>query len=178
MEQRKSLIYDTAVTALFTAVIVLSAWISVPVLSVPFTLQTLGVFIAVLVLGAKRGALAVFLYIILGAVGLPVFHSFQGGIGVLMSSTGGFILGFLLSAPIIGLFVHRKPFGVLRPIFGMILAQLVCYIFGVLWFCFVFDSGNGIVGAFFTLAVPFLLPDALKIILALIISKRVSKYVK
>ena len=67
-------------------------------MTVPFTLQTFGVFMAVGVLGGKRGTLAVLVYILLGVVGVPVFAGFSGGIGVLLNTTGGYIVGFLFSA--------------------------------------------------------------------------------
>ena len=86
---------DMALVALMTALMAICSWISIPT-TVPFTLQTLGVFLACALLGGKRGSLAVFVYLLLGALGLPVFAGFSGGAGALLGSTGGYILGFLL----------------------------------------------------------------------------------
>ena len=86
-------VYDLVMVALFAALIAVCAWVTVPG-SVPFTLQTMGVFLAVGLLGGKRGTLAVLIYILLGCVGLPVFAGFSGGIGVILGSTGGYIVGF------------------------------------------------------------------------------------
>ena len=80
----------------FAIVIAIGSWISIPTM-IPFTLQTFAVFITVGILGGKRGAAAVSLYILLGVVGIPVFAGFKGGIGVLLGNTGGYILGFLLT---------------------------------------------------------------------------------
>ena len=88
---------DLAYAALFAVLLMVCAWITIP-LTVPFTLQTFGVFAALGTLGGRRGTLAVLAYLLLGLVGLPVFSGFQGGPGVLLGTTGGYILGFLASA--------------------------------------------------------------------------------
>ena len=88
---------DLAYTALFTVLLAVCAWITVP-LTVPFTLQTFGVFAALGTLGGRRGTYAVAAYLLLGLAGLPVFSGFRGGPGVLLGTTGGYILGFLASA--------------------------------------------------------------------------------
>ena len=93
----KTKTYDLAYIAIFAVVMAVCSWISIP-MTVPFTLQTFGVFMAVGVLGGKRGTLAVLVYILLGVVGVPVFAGFSGGIGVLLNTTGGYIVGFLFSA--------------------------------------------------------------------------------
>lgn len=86
-----------AYIALFAVLMAVCSWISIPAV-VPFTLQTFGVFVAVSVLGGKRGTLAVVLYLLMGVVGLPVFAGFSGGLGVLLGSTGGYIVGFVFTA--------------------------------------------------------------------------------
>ncbi len=96
-EQRKSKTYDMVYISIFTVIIAVCSWISVP-MTVPVTLQTFGVFAAVGILGGRRGTMSVLLYILLGAVGLPVFSGFSGGIGRLTGNTGGYIVGFLFSA--------------------------------------------------------------------------------
>ena len=86
----KTKTYDLAYIAIFAVVMAVCSWISIP-MTVPFTLQTFGVFMAVGVLGGKRGTLAVLVYILLGVVGVPVFAGFSGGIGVLLNTTGGLV---------------------------------------------------------------------------------------
>ena len=88
---------DMVYIAVFAVLIAICSWISIPT-TVPFTLQTFAVFLAVGVLGGKRGSLSVLIYILLGAVGIPVFAGFSGGFGVLLGQTGGYIVGFLFSA--------------------------------------------------------------------------------
>ena len=92
----KTKTYDLAYIAIFAVLIAICSWISIP-MTVPFTLQTFGVFMAVGVLGGKRGSLAVLVYILLGAIGVPVFAGFSGGLGILLNNTGGYIIGFLFS---------------------------------------------------------------------------------
>ena len=94
---RKWKTIDMAYIALFAVLMAVCSWISIPSV-VPFTLQTFGVFVAVSVLGGKRGTLAVVLYLLMGIVGLPVFAGFSGGLGILLGSTGGYIVGFVFTA--------------------------------------------------------------------------------
>lgn len=88
---------DMAYIALMAVLISVCSWLSVPSV-IPFTMQTFGVFCALLLLGGRRGSIAVLLYIVMGAVGLPVFSNFAGGVGKLMGPSGGYIFGFLLTA--------------------------------------------------------------------------------
>ena len=178
--KKNRFVYDIAVTALFTAVIAICAWITVniPIGVVPFTMQTFGVLCAAGILGAKRGTAAVAVYILIGAVGLPVFSGFKGGIGSILGPTGGFILGFLLTALLVGFVVDKFGRKLLIIISAMIAGVLLCYTVGVVWFMFVYDSGKGLGGALMTCVVPFLIPDALKILAASIVVNRVSKHVQ
>ena len=178
MKQKSNIIYDISLTALFTAVIVVCSWISVSFSAVPFTLQTLGVFTAIAVLGLRRGTAAVGFYIVLGLIGLPVFHSFQGGFGILMGSTGGFLIGLLFSTFVIGLINLKFGKSLINLIISMCVGQVIVYLCGVLWFVFVYGSESSFVIVLLTAVVPFIFTDILKIFLAAIISVRVSKYVK
>ena len=174
-------IYNISVTALFAAIIAVCAWISVPVGPVPFTLQTLGVLCAGGLLGYKRGVASVITYIALGAVGLPVFNGFSGGIGVILGSTGGYIIGFILTAFITGFAADkysRKPVPV---IIAMIIGVIACYLVGTIWFMVVYTVKAGAIALSTVLlncVVPFILPDALKIAVSFIIVLRVSRHVK
>ena len=97
MAAAKSKTYDLVYIAVFAVLMAVCSWISVPT-AVPFTLQTFAVFMAVGVLGGRRGTMSVALYIILGAVGVPVFAGMTEGIGILTGTTGRYIVGFLFSA--------------------------------------------------------------------------------
>lgn len=171
---------DLAYVALFSVLIAVCAWVSIP-MAVPFTLQTFGVFAALGLLGGRRGTFAVAVYILLGAVGLPVFAGFQGGIAALLGATGGYILGFFSSAllywGITGCF-GSKPVVLLV---AMVLGLGLCYTFGTLWFVQVYSKANGTVGVMTALGwcvFPFILPDLVKLGLAVALSRRVGKYLK
>lgn len=179
MTSTKMQTLDMAYIGLFAVVIAICSWISIPTV-VPFTLQTFAVFLAVAVLGGKRGTFAVIVYVLLGAVGLPVFSGFKGGIGVLLNTTGGYILGFVFSALVMWAF--EKSFGkkTWALILSMVLALAVCYAFGTVWFMIVYAKNVGAVGLSAVLGwcvIPFIIPDLAKITLAFILSNRISKAV-
>ncbi len=172
----KLTVKDMALCALFAALIAVCSWISVPA-AVPFTLQTFAVFAAVLLLGGKRGSLAVAVYLLLGAVGVPVFSGFKGGIGALLGPTGGYILGFLISALLIWAVTARfgESLGVL--VAALLLGLAVCYAFGTAWFVVVYSRAKGPISVGSALGmcvVPFILPDLCKIALALLLSSRLK----
>ena len=175
-----SKILDLSLIAMFAAIIAVCSWISIP-MTVPFTLQTLGVFCAVGLLGGKRGTLAVLTYILLGAIGLPVFAGFSGGMGILATSTGGYILGFLLSALLYWLITSLLGNKTIVVILAMLLGLLVCYAFGTAWFMVVYARTTGAVGLATALGwcvVPFILPDLAKIAVAVLLTKKVPSYAR
>ncbi len=126
-------------------------------------------------LGWKRGTLSVFVYILLGAVGVPVFAGMSGGVGILAGPTGGYIIGFLATALIVGFAADKWERKALPLTIAMILGILVCYAFGTVWFTVVMKWG--VVETLMTCVVPFLIPDAVKIVLAMVLSNRLSKVV-
>lgn len=179
MEKNKKLTAaDLVYIAVFAGIMAVCSWISIPA-AVPFTMQTFAVFFAFAVLGERRGTLAVLVYILMGVVGLPVFAGFQGGIGALAGASGGYIIGFLGSALVMwGMekLAGRKPW---MQVLIMILGLLVCYAFGTAWFMVVYMASTGPVGLLTVLGwcvFPFLLPDVLKILLALVLGRRIGKY--
>ena len=86
-----------ALCGLFSALLAICAWISVPLADAAVTLQTFGVFLCLGTLGGKRGTTAILVYLLLGAVGLPVFSGFRGGFEALLGTTGGYLTGVLVS---------------------------------------------------------------------------------
>lgn len=179
MEATRSKTYDMAYIAIFAVLMAICSWISIP-MAVPFTLQTFGVFMAVGVLGGKRGSLAVLIYILLGAIGVPVFAGFSGGIGVILNTTGGYIVGFLFSALVMwGMetLLGRKP---VIQIISMVVGMIVCYALGTAWFMVVYARNTGAVGLGAVLGwcvIPFIIPDLVKIALAFVLSRKIRKYV-
>lgn len=159
---------DLAYIAMGVALIAVCSWISVP-MTIPFTMQTFAVCLVTALFGLRRGMWTVLCYILLGAVGAPVFSGFKGGIGALLGTTGGYIVGFLFTALIVGLAVEK--FGRSLPVLivSMVLGILVCYAFGTAWFMVVYARKTGPIGLGTALGwcvFPYLLPDAVKIALA------------
>lgn len=180
-KKRKMKTLDIVYIGLFSAIIAVCSWISIP-LTVPITLQTFGVCCAVGLLGLKRGTLSVLVYIILGLIGVPVFAEFTSGVGILAGTTGGYIIGFVFTALIVG--IMTKFFGdkLWVYIVSMVIGIAVCYAFGTVWFIMIYNNGNADAVSLGTVlgwcVTPFIIPDIVKIALASVICTRVKKYVK
>ena len=171
---------DMAYVAIFAVTIAICSWISIPT-TVPFTLQTFAVFLAVGVLGGRRGTFAVLVYILLGAVGLPVFAGFSGGLGALLGTTGGYIIGFFFSALLY--WAMTKVLGEKTPVMvvAMVLGLIVCYAFGTVWFMTVYARNSGTIGLGTALGwcvIPFIIPDLVKIALAVGLTRLLKPHVK
>ena len=168
---------DMAYIALTATFMSVCAWISIPA-TVPFTLQTFAVFLCAAVFGSKRAAIAIIVYIILGAVGLPVFSGFRGGPGMLVGATGGFITGFLPAAVIAGWHASVRK-SALVDIIYMLTALFICYVFGTLWYAAVYGSGlAAFKSALLVCVVPYVVPDCIKIALAAALAPRLRRYIK
>lgn len=159
--------------AMFTALFAVSAFLFIPIGTVPITLQTLVLTLCGLLLGVRAGLLSVSAYLLLGAIGVPVFSGFQGGFSVFVAPTGGFLVGFLPAVLLISLGKKLR----FTWLFTM-LAHLVLYTVGTVWFVVVFDSTAGLITCLTTLVLPFLLPDAIKAVFAVWLSKKLEKHVK
>ena len=167
---------DLAYIAVGAALIAACSWISIP-LTIPFTLQTFAVFFVLSALGGRRGTWSILVYILLGAIGMPVFAEFTSGIGVLLGNTGGYILGFLLSGLVY--LLMTKLFGekLHVEIAALLLGLALCYAFGTAWFMYIYTKANGAVGLGTVLSwcvIPFILPDLIKLGLALTVARRVQ----
>ena len=150
--------------------------IPLPVSPVPITLTNFAVYIIIYILGMHSGTVSVLIYLCLGAVGLPVFSAFSGGLGKLASPTGGYLAGFLFLALIQGFLMERFPGKNTAAVFGMILGLAVCYLFGTIWLArqmsltFTAALGVGVL--------PYLPGDAVKIILAAVAGPKLRAAVK
>ena len=166
---------EMVLIAMFSAVMAVCSWISVPT-TIPFTLQTFGVFSTMNILGGKKGFFSILVYILLGAVGMPVFSGFSAGISALTSYSGGYIWGFIFLALVY--WVAEKISGrkIIVQVISLIIGMAVCYLCGTLWFMYVTKST--FIYGLSVCVVPYVLFDALKMILALLISVRVKKYVR
>ena len=144
--------------ALFAAIICIMAPFSISAGAIPISLGTFAIYLAGGFLGSKKGAAAVCVYIMLGAIGLPVFTGFSGGFAKLLGVTGGYIIGYIPLVILTGIFAERNK--KLMPV-GMVLGTLACYIFGTAWF--MISTGSALGPALMSCVVPFLIGDAIKI---------------
>ncbi len=172
-------IRDLVYIAAFAALIAVCSWISIPA-AVPFTMQTFAVFAALGLLGGKRGTFAVLIYLLLGAVGLPVFAGFKAGLGALLGTTGGYLVGFVFAGLIY--LAAEKIFGGRTAVkaLAMLAGLAACYAFGTGWFMTVYAKANGPVSLGTVLGwcvLPFVVPDLVKIGLALLLTGRLKRFV-
>ena len=156
-----------ALSAVFIALIALGGWVSVPFFPVPLTLQTLFVLLAGAVM-RRYAVIPVSLYIVLGALGLPVFHNGIAGIGILLGPTGGYLVGFIPAALLAGLAYEATSTRI--HVMGLAVATLIIYAFGISWL--MYSTGMGIAAALAMGMLPFLLGDVIKASAAYMIAQR------
>ena len=176
---KKIKIRNLVFAALGAAFISVCSWITIPG-TVPFTLQTFAVFCVLCAFGAKVGTLAVITYIALGAVGLPVFSNFNSGIGAILGTTGGYIVGFVILALVYLIATVLFPKKLIVEIAAMLVGLIVLYAFGTAWFVVVYTNNNGAISVSKALSlcvVPFILPDLVKMGLAILISTRLRPFI-
>lgn len=166
--------------AIFAAIICIAAPFSVQVGPIPITLATFAIYLAGAMLGGKRGMIAVIVYIMLGAAGLPVFSNFNGGFAALLGPTGGYIIGYVPLVLLTGIFAemnskkHRT-----MMVIGMLLGTAALYTFGTAWFMIM--TGSSLGRALALCALPFIPGDLLKIVcvtaIALPLKEKLSRFI-
>ena len=177
MTSRKKLrTSDMTYIALFAVFMAVCSWLVIPA-PIPFTLQTFAVFLALLTLGGNRGFICIVTYLLMGAVGLPVFSGFQGGLGTLLGASGGYLLGFVVAAILFRLITARRS-AVSRPrkIVGCLTGLLGCYIFGTVWYMQLYGGTNSLWGTLAVCVFPFIIPDLIKLALAVFLSRQLSRH--
>jgi biotin transport system substrate-specific component len=178
---KKLKVLDMAYIAIGAVLIAICSWINIPT-QVPFTLQTFAVFFVLMLLGGERGTISILIYILLGAVGVPVFAGFSAGIGILFGNTGGYILGFIFIGLIYILFTRVfKMKNIFFKVLALVIGLAICYAFGSIWYMHIYIRDSGEVGLFAVLGwcvFPFIIPDLIKMALAVIIAKRIQPVLK
>ena len=174
-----------ALCGLFAALMAICSLISIPLgfTPVPVNLATLGVFLAGGLLGKKYGTISIAVYVLLGAVGVPVFAGFRGGLSVLVGPTGGYIIGYIAAAFLVGLLTELlvpkagRSAGreILACIIAMIIGLFACYLLGTLWF--MISTHTGVWAALVSCVFPFLPGDALKIAAGAILTQKLRRLV-
>ena len=164
LPRQRSWVFDAALVVVFSAFVGLTAQVAIPLWPVPLTLTTLGVLFTGAALGSKRGALALLLYLAEGAVGLPVFAGGASGVAYALGPTGGYLVGFVVAAGVVGLLAERG--WDRRPIWtalAMVVGNLIIYALGVTWLAFLLgDLGTALLQGMLI----FIIGDLVKIAVA------------
>ena len=167
LPRSRSWLFDAALVVVFSVVVALAAQIEIPLRPVPITLQTLGVLLAGAMLGSRRGAAALILYLAEGAVGLPVFAGGASGVAYVLGPTGGYLVGFVVAAGVVGWLAERG--WDRRPAWtalAMVLGNLLIYAFGVSWLAVLL---GGLRSALVQGALVFVVGDLIKIAVATLV---------
>lgn len=164
--------------ALFAALLCVTSVISIPIAGIPVTLQTFTVSASLFILGGARGTAAICVYVALGLLGLPVFSGFNGGIGALVGPTGGFIIGFVLSGVaylcLSAIFKNGRAPNLLFYAAG----HAFMYAVGAFWYALAYGGEASFWSVLSVTVFPFLLPDALKVASAYLLSVKLKKHLK
>jgi len=157
--------------SLMAALTAVGAYIHVPIGPVPIVLSTLFVLLSGLLLGSRWGLASMGLYLLVGAIGMPVFSGGKGGFAHLLGPTGGYLLGFVLSAWVTGFISERSRGILILEIFAVFVGSLAIYGFGIFWLKMITQMSwlkTLMVGM-----IPFLIGDAVKASVALVLARAV-----
>lgn len=170
---------DLCQIAIFASLISICSWLTIPSV-VPFTLQTLGVFLAILILGEKKGLITILIYLLIGLIGIPVFSNFTGGIGIILGPTGGYLIGFIFIDLTFWVITHFFGKNQKTIFLSLFIGIIICYTIGTIWFVGIkLIQGNEIslLNVLSICVFPFILPDILKIIISIIIYLRINEII-
>lgn len=173
---KKNNITSLILCAFFAALSAVLAQISISIGPIPIAFTHISVFICAGILGAKYGAISQSVYVLLGAVGVPVFAGFKGGAAAILGPTGGFIFGYIACVLIAGLIMDKFGRKIWAAMLAMAAGLLVNYVFGTIWFVILLKSD--IITALTACVFPFLIGDVLKIILSAVLVNRLYAVLK
>lgn len=169
-------IYGMVHASMFGALTAAGAYLIIPLVPVPITLQSLFLNLASALLGGTWAALSQVIYIVLGILGLPVFAGGKAGLGILLGPTGGYLIGFIFGALVAGKIIEKKKNpGLLWMTFSMAIGHSLIYACGVVQLAAVAQISAG--KALAVGMLPFLLGDFLKILAAALLAFRLRPYV-
>ena len=168
----KTMIY----CALFAALTAVCSQLAIPIQPVPINLALLSVYIAGGLLGGGMGAASQAVFLLMGAVGVPVFAGFRGGVQALVGPTGGYLVGYVAAAFVTGVIVKRLGTGPLKIALACAVGMAACYALGTAWYCV--QSGTPALAALSLCVFPFLPGDAVKIAAAALLVPRLKRVIK
>lgn len=163
--------------SLFTALTAVLSQISInlPFTPIPINLAMLSVFMSGAMIGSKGGAISQIVYVLLGAIGVPVFANLSAGVGILFGPTGGYIVGYVLAAFITGFIIEKMNNNFIIYILSMFMGLIACYSLGTLWFMFITKAG--ILASLSMCVIPFIVGDILKILAGSFLALRLNPIV-
>lgn len=174
---------DIVNIAMFATLLSVCAWIYIP-MTIPFTMQTFAVFLAIFVLGGKRGILVISIYLFLGLIGMPVFSGGTAGPGVIFGPTGGYMIGWIFIGLLVwlseNLAVRREADKKRFQLPVMAAGLFLSYLTGTLWYMFIYAKDQtqaGMMTVIATCVLPYIIPDIIKLTLACSVSKRIKKFI-
>lgn len=170
---KKFTTYQIATCAIFSALMCILGPLALPIGPVPISLTNLVVYLAVFILGTKLGTVSYVVYLLLGAVGLPVFSNYAGGLVKLAGPTGGYLIGFIPMAIICGISVSKFMNKKVLLVVGFVIATLVAYLFGTIWF--VVSLECKVWYALTVCVFPFLIGDGIKIAISIVLGSILRK---
>ncbi|MBQ4284370.1 MAG: biotin transporter BioY [Lachnospira sp.] len=172
---RNSKTHELVTIALMASVLCIIAPIVINVGVVPFSFTTFIMYVYLCVFDARKCIVSVLVYVGIGLVGVPVFSGYTAGFGQLVGITGGFIIGYIAMSIVSSMFfkVFKDRRSMTIEGFGVFLGTCVLYVCGVLWYVLVTD--NTLVQALMICVLPFILPDVLKMIVAVTVGKMIRK---
>lgn len=170
---KKSAIFNMTSCALMAALMCVLGPVSVPIGPIPISLSILVILLTVYVLGTWRALVSYTVYLLLGAVGMPVFSGFQGGLAKLAGPTGGYLAGFWLMILVAGIIMEKGKRNLLVTILGMLVGVAIDYAVGTAWF--VFQTESTVVHALDVCVYPFIPFDVAKIVIAVLLGSVVYK---
>ncbi len=163
---------NMSLCAMMAVLMCICAWISIPA-PIAFTMQSFALFALLLMLGGRLGLITVLLYLSMGAIGLPVFHGFQGGVGILFGATGGYLLAFVPAAGLYWLCSPKSRWGQFFCLFG---GLLLCYAIGTAWYALLYAELRSTWAILSLCVLPFIVPDMAKLALAMYLSKALGRH--
>jgi len=169
-----------ALTGILAAVICILSPFSVPAGAIPISLATFAIYIAACTVNTRSSVSAVIIYILLGAAGLPVFSSFQGGFHIITGVTGGYIIGYIPCALIIGLLINKYENKKFIYAVSLVLGTVACYTIGTAWY--MIQTNSSFTAAVSVCILPFIIGDIIKIsaasALGFVLRKRIAVHTK
>lgn len=170
-------IKEMSIVAIFTALTSVMAQISIPLpfSPVPITFQLFAIFLSSIILSSRLATTSQIIYVLLGAIGIPVFANFSGGLHTIVGPTGGFIISFPIMA-FIASKASKKKKSLFVLILGLIASLMICYAIGVIQLSFItkMSISKGVMIA----VVPFIPLDVIKIFLAYVLGIKIKDSLK